>query len=908
MKWCGVVGTALLAVSGLLIPIDWRLEDAISNLKTYSSHQALTIVGIDRDSLKELGGSSFDPVVRATIIQNLIDAGAERIFVDFEMAQLGNEEKTRQVTQLLGNQLQDKVAFPVFKIARQSSEGQSLVKGEPDQTLQRLTSLASVAVPVDADGVVRRMFTGQMHQGAFVPSVPYWLTKQDFNQTQELRVNYGLQLESITTLSFADIWRNQFDNEAVRGRLIIVGATDLVLGDQMVVPRYSVIAGSEFLALATLTVVNQIGLSEIDHRILIAMTMVITLIGFSSLSARRPSAIALLTVSAVFILLAAAVVMQTQFYLLIQPTAPISGIVIAGIYAALRRAGWMEQRQEKADKIITEQMTLISRFLSSSRDGVMIVSPDNRILTANSAMLRFWGGDPTGLRIDEVLGDIPLDELAGKVVTEGLIETVLKPGSAPEMPCEIAFNRTEQGSRTATIAMLRDLRERKAYERQLTDLATKDSLTGLANRYRFDQVTAFEIERAHEIDGQLTVLLVDLDQFKEVNDTLGHGIGDLLLQAVADRLTRYSDKFTCIARLGGDEFALTLAHTHSFSDVELLVAQLHDHLTSSYRISGMTFELGASIGLAKFPADAADHEKLLQCADVAMYEAKRLGGGFNAYDQATDQHSVRRLTLKGQLRQAIDDDQLVLFYQPKVCARTGAYVGSEALVRWIHPEHGFMPPDEFIPAAEQSGIIHPLTVWCIQRALKDKQRLPAHLSALPISINVSARVLSDPDIVEIFNGELARMNMTAADLTLEITESALMIQVEQSLAVLQSFATEGFKLSLDDFGAGYSSFDYLRRLPVHELKIDRAFIVARAQDPRASEILHGMIDLGHSLDLSVVCEGIETVEELHWLQNNGCDIVQGYLTGRPLKFDDFSKLSTSANQFKQHKKSSLNPA
>ena len=882
----------MLAASGLLTPLDWRIEDALSHFDRREAPDIITIVGIDRQTLGQIGDRAFEPATRARAIKNLIDAGAKRIFADFGMAQIGSQQTMAEIATIFGTDVADRVAFPVFRTSRQSSEGISIVEGEPDPGLQALTSLASVSVPIDADGVARRIFESIDHNGKRIVGVPLWLTQDDSAAMPELRVNFSIDLDSIESMSFVDILNNNFDKAALKDRLVIVGATDLVLGDQLVTPRYSVIAGVEFLALATATHLQNIVLHELDFLAVILLTALATTMSALIFRSVQPVSISLLALTITVTILITAAITQTQFQLLIQPAAPVAGVIMAAIIAALQRTGWMARRQQQSDLIIDDQAAMIGRFLAGSRDGIVTISPQGRIMNANDAMLALWGGDPTGLDFQEIVPSIDDIEVSAANQESSIVETSLLTAGEQCVAVELAFNRSQRMGDPVTIAMLRDVRLRKAHEKQLTELATQDTLTGLANRYSLEKTLRTYTKDASGTGGSIAMLLVDLDQFKEVNDTLGHSIGDSLLVAVAERIRSFSNSCRIVSRLGGDEFALVIDSGLPPESLHELGRELYGHLTTSYSISGMSLELGASIGIARYPDDAEDDTKLMQCADIAMYEAKRLGGGVRLYDAESDQNSVRRLTLKGQLRQAIEDDQLVLFYQPKVCPKTGKILGSEALVRWIHPELGFMPPDEFIPAAEQSGIINPLTVWSFRKALLDKQSFPPHLSKLPISVNVSARLFGHQDIVDSLNDVVGSFGMSPCDLTIEITESAIMTHIEQSLHVLHQLKSSGYKLSLDDFGAGYSSFDYLRRLPIHELKIDRAFLVARNEDIRAGEVLSGMIGLGHRLGLSVVCEGVETHDELEWLRKIDCDVIQGYLTGKPMDPIEFAKLSS----------------
>ncbi len=384
------------------------------------------------------------------------------------------------------------------------------------------------------------------------------------------------------------------------------------------------------------------------------------------------------------------------------------------------------------------------------------------------------------------------------------------------------------------------------------------------------------------LDGQSTALLVlDLDRFKEVNDTLGHDHGDLLLREVAVRLQHALAAHASVARLGGDEFAVLLPTT------DLLQAQRHAEalitaLRAPFELGGYSVETGVSIGIALAPDHGADFETLLRQADIAMYVAKRDGSGSAVYATEQDVHSPERLALIGELRHAIEGDALVLHYQPKLGCRTGELAGVEALVRWLHPERGLIPPDRFIPLAEQTGLIRPLTQWVIRTALEQCRIWRDQGLVMPVAVNLSMRNLHESDLVKTIEQALAESRLPTSALELEITESSLMVYPDHALAVLTQLSEMGVRIAVDDFGTGYSSLAYLKDLPVHELKIDRSFVGDMREQTRNRAIVRSTIDLAHHLGLRVVAEGVEDQETWDFLAQVGCDVAQGYHLSRPL--------------------------
>jgi diguanylate cyclase (GGDEF)-like protein len=417
--------------------------------------------------------------------------------------------------------------------------------------------------------------------------------------------------------------------------------------------------------------------------------------------------------------------------------------------------------------------------------------------------------------------------------------------------------------------------------------ALHDSLTGLPNRALFRQEVEAAIAARRGSTARVAVLLMDLDRFKEVNDTLGHHNGDLLLQAVAGRLQTTLRPGDVVARLGGDEFGILLADTGDRQAVDSLAERMNQALATPFLVQEMTLEVGASIGIAMNPDDGEDVDTLIQRADVAMYVAKSTFRGHEFYAHDQDTYSPTRLALLGELRTAIDEGQLAVVYQPKVDVVNGEIVGAEALVRWNHPRRGFVPPDEFVPIAEHTGLLRPLTLLVLDQALEQCARWREAGFELDVAVNLSVRNLLDVEMPNDIRRLLAKHAVPASALELEITESALLADPVRTNGVLQDLHRTGVGISIDDFGTGYSSLSYLRRMPVDELKIDRSFVTDMALDENAALIVRSTIDLGRNLGLRVVAEGVETREVWEQLAALGCHVAQGYFFGRPASASQF---------------------
>jgi len=409
--------------------------------------------------------------------------------------------------------------------------------------------------------------------------------------------------------------------------------------------------------------------------------------------------------------------------------------------------------------------------------------------------------------------------------------------------------------------------------------ALHDALTGLGNRLLFTE----RLQAALDTSGDLivAVMLMDLDEFKEINDTLGHATGDSVLREVADRLSRTVGNHGTVARLGGDEFAVAVPNCPTIDHAMRLARTVHHQFNTPIEVEGMTLEVRASIGVTVAPKHGTDPNLLLQRADVAMYSAKQARRGVELYAAERDHYSPRRLSLAADLRHDLDAGKLWVAFQPKVEVATKRVAGFEALVRWNHPTYGPIPPDEFVPIAEQSGLIAGLTRWVLQAALEQIAKLRQQGMDLTIAVNLSARSLLDANLVDDISRALQRADVSPTALTLELTETTVMSDPRRSAEVLAQLSALGCHLAIDDFGTGYSSLTRLRQLPVNEIKIDKSFVLHMATDTDDAAIVRSIIDLARNLGLVAVAEGVEDAETCETLAQLGCEQIQGYFFSKP---------------------------
>ena len=435
-----------------------------------------------------------------------------------------------------------------------------------------------------------------------------------------------------------------------------------------------------------------------------------------------------------------------------------------------------------------------------------------------------------------------------------------------------------------------DITERKRAEEQVKHLAFHDPLTNLPNRLLFSDRLTLAVAQAHRHAQKLAVLFLDLDRFKIINDSLGHSVGDELLRQVAERIQEYVREGDTVARLGGDEFTLLVPGINAEEDAAKIARKICDAIHDPFWIDGRELFVTTSMGVAVYPSDGHDAETLVRNADSAMYRAKEQGrDNYQLYTPAMNAKAVERLSLESRLRQAVANDELELHFQPFFDLKTTKVLGAEALLRWRHPELGLIPPGEFIPIAELSGLIVPIGEWVLRTACAEARKWHEKgFSGLTVSVNLSSRQFQQADLVSQVTSALADTGLEPDKLDLEITESNAMQNAEHSINTLGRLKKQGVRISMDDFGTGYSSLNYLKRFPIDRIKLDQSFVRDLPGDKDDAAIAMAVIAMGRSLELVVIAEGVETEEQLEFLKDRDCDQLQGFLFSRPLPPDDFA--------------------
>jgi len=469
-------------------------------------------------------------------------------------------------------------------------------------------------------------------------------------------------------------------------------------------------------------------------------------------------------------------------------------------------------------------------------------------------------------------------------------------GEERTLHAELVTVLDDSGEPVCLTGTIQDITERKHAEEQIRLLAYYDALTGLPNRRFFLQQLEQALVFANRNDRMLAVLFLDLDRFKLVNDTLGHGVGDRLLQDVADRLLRCVRRSDCLARadeecppslvsrLGGDEFTIMLSEIDHFQDVAKVARRILEAVSLPYSLEGQEVFVSTSIGISLYPFDASTANDLIRNADGAMYQAKEQGrNGYQIYDESMSAKALERIILESQLHKALKDEEFTVFYQPQVSSRSGKVVGIEALVRWKSRELGMVEPARFLPLAEEIGLVIKIDQWVMKHACRQhKLWLDAGMPPVTLALNISGQHFMKNELLDTVTAILKESGLDPGLLELELTEGVLMAHTEKTVKTLQALKGMGVRLAIDDFGTGFSSLSYLKRFPLDVLKIDRSFIKDITTDPDDAAITIATIEMAHTLKLQVIAEGVETQSQLDFLISNACDLYQGYLFSRPV--------------------------
>ncbi len=554
------------------------------------------------------------------------------------------------------------------------------------------------------------------------------------------------------------------------------------------------------------------------------------------------------------------------------------------------------ERKLTEQRIQGEQLRLLGSAIRVTGEGIAILTPaveavGPRIAFVNDGFCAIYG-----LRPEDIIGQTPQifgiierhrsihDSLLNHVFEHRpfAAEATAQRADGSEFELDLQLVPIEDGGQlTHWVAFLRDVTAARHQVSSLRHQAMHDALTGLPNRTLLFEALESAIEAARARGTTAALMLMDLDRFKEVNDTFGHQFGDALLKQVAFRLQNQMRNADVVARLGGDEFAIVLPSTADAHSCAITARRILNTLEQPFVVEAQVLEVGASIGIALYPEHGTDARTLLRRADVAMYDAKQKQSGYSFHREDGDARTADQMSLVVELRRAIEAKELELHYQPKLHMRSGLMTRCEVLMRWNHPQRGLLAPSAFIPAAERTGLIRAMTDWLLNAALQQCRAWQDEGAPIHLAVNVSAKSLLDHNLPSKVQAALDRWQVDPRFLKIEITESSIMADPAHALAILSMLQSMGVRLSVDDFGTGYSSLTHLRELPIDEIKIDKSFVMGMTTSEADAAIVRTMIDLGHNLGKQVCAEGVEDEQMWRMLAEFGCDLAQGYWISRP---------------------------
>ena len=874
---------AALQATGALRALENAATDLRARLLRHEISSDIVIVGIDAASLQALPRWPWPRHHHAKLMEQLSVGNPQRVFLDIDFSSASGALDDAVFDAALARRRDFSVVLPTFFQYADSAD-RHLIVSRPLPRFARSVDVAGVNVELGPDGLTREWRNFWTLDGARTASVidPARLLPEE----QSVPIDFSISPSSFTYVSYVDVLEGRVSRELFNGKAVFVGARALELGDQIAVPVYGALPGVVVQALATETVKQGVPKQVPPWGTLLLLAL------WASLAALLFDASWRRNLAVLTLLLAASAALSLCAFathrLSVGCAAPMLVITLLFVAVVVRSLEIQTWRALSFALGMRRRDALLKSVVQSSTDCIVCIDERGIIRTANPAASRLFDCPAYELVDEPISGFITLlsGENAGARLSalHGTIrECDARTRGGAVFPVEISVSRVRLVSSLPTLgleerlftAIVRDIRERRAQTSRLQHQATHDSLTSLPNR----SALLAHLERGLAPDRSqpsIALLMLDLCRFKEVNDTLGHNVGDRVLCEVAQRFQQTLGERGFIARIGGDEFTVVLDQPHTADSIAHTSQALADCLRAPIDVAGISIEVGVSIGIARFPQDASEAGTLLRHADVAMYVAKRRGTIYEYYDAALDENSVRKLAIGGELRSAIAGSQLQLHFQPQVNLRTGMVDSVEALVRWFHPTQGAISPAEFIAIAESTDLIRPLTEWTLGGALGQVRAWRERGVHVRIAVNLSARLLQDTGFPARLRRLLENSGVAATSLELEITESAMMLDPARALRVIQEIDKLGVLISIDDFGTGYSSLGYLRDLPVHALKLDKSFVSGMRNNLDDRIIVESTAQMAHAMRLELVAEGVESEWDAQFLAAAGYDYAQGF--------------------------------
>ncbi len=912
-----------LAYSNALIRADRFIYDYISTCSVRPPAEDIVIIAIDSESLVRYGQWPWPRKIHASLLDKISAGGAKAVGFDIIMSE--PDRNDRQNDRLLAQAMErnGKVVMPVFAEHNGKNKGLRLVTPIP-MFMGAAAGLGHVDFELDADGIVRRTYlkggiaypewpafalaildiaAGNLQKNTADKQAVVSSRSSTWVRDDEVLLSFAGRPGHFRRISCAAFMEPDFDPGLLRDKIVLVGTTASSLGDTLPTP-----VSGESLFMSGVEI-NANLVDALDHnliikpmgrnaRVLLSAVLIFAALLCYTIPSQRGIQLAIFGGSVFVLLLSGVLLVVNKIWF--PPTA-----VLTTLFLSYPLWAWKRLDKLVASLFTEREQALV--MLHSIADGVITTDNNCKTRYINPVVEELTGctNEKAINRPLEAVFSIQ-DEHTGKS-SEDLVRECIKSSRAVYLENEVCYQDTKgqnhilkinvsplcnrSGQACGALLSINDVTEKREALEKLTHQATHDPLTNLPNRALFFDRLEQAISRAERKDEHVAILFLDLDNFKKVNDQIGHAGGDLLLQKIAERLKGACRESDTVARLGGDEFIILLEGFIDTSIVATVADKIMHLLRAPLTISHNDFYTTGSLGVSIFPKDGQDADQLVKNADIAMYEAKKNGrNNFLFFSGEMNELIQRRLRMENQLRAALARSALELHYQPQLHLKDDRVIGVEALSRWLIDDESYISPSSFIPVAEESGLILPLSEWVLYTACRQAKIWQDEMGyPVRMSINISPRHFLEDNLLEQLDRIIRRTGISPRNLDLEITEGLIMQDIDRSVAIMQAFNRMGGTISIDDFGTGYSSLAYLKEFPLHRLKIDKSFVNGIDRDSKNIGLAKTIITMGHGLGLEVIAEGVEKAEQLSVLRELECDIIQGYYYSRPLPADELTR-------------------
>lgn len=889
----------ILFYSGWLNRIENSLHENESYLTKTQYNTDVVIVEIDHASLRALNEWPWQRRYYATAINNLAQAQAKKIFLDIDFSASSNSEDDDIFASTLEATEPGSILMPAFMQYSDSGNSKYLSLNKPNTKFISYVTPVSVNLTPDPDGMVRHAKILSGFADALLPTAAIIFSNYPAELDEVIRLNLRIMPESFKRISFHDIYNNNFDKESISNKNIIIGATALELRDQVPVPVYKSLPGPVVQAIIYQSLINgKLFVSSQPVTTAILLIFYYPLLLLFSTHGWRKGLKKLFIAN--LLVLTASMILHAGFNIILDISPLILFITLSYIFLQFAKVDKQFYKILSQKIALNNKETMMTHVIENTSEGIILLDKNFIVTSANASACNIFGAledNITGEPVSTLLPDL----IINKKRTHHQLETDALHNHGSKIPVEIILNRLDMQDGQIHTMFIHNISERKQQQDVLTYQVSHDALTGLNNRTYLLGKIKTAIKEYNDNKQTATLIIIDLNNFKQINDALGHSTGDHILITLGKNFKSLQNENTCVARLGGDEFGILTSQSYTRDDMNAYIRRVLRLISEPIELSDMSLTIDAAIGVAHIPDHAETTSEILVAADIAMYKSKSSRTSFSIYDPYTDYHTKRNLAISNDIKQALIHDQIHLQYQPKIDLKTNLVVSFEALIRWQHPTLGLILPDEFIPIVENSSLIKPVTMHTIEAAIRKQKQLQQAGYDLSIAINLSAKLLDDNNLADDITKLLSTYDVPAEKLTLEITESAAMSSHERTLSILNKLIKNNIKISIDDFGTSHATFSYLKQLPATELKIDKLFITEICNDNSDKIIAASIISLAHGLNMQVVAEGIEDRKTYEYLSALGCDIAQGYWISRALSDEDVNVWVTQWNNTKNLK-------